>query len=49
MSVFENIDYFARIKGVPADRRTELVDRTIRQLDLLEHRNKMAGTLSGGN
>ena len=49
MSVEENIEYFARIKGIPADRRSELVERSIKQLDLNNHRKKLAGTLSGGN
>ncbi len=49
MSVEENIWYFARIKGIPADRRDELCNRAIRQLDLENHRKKLAGTLSGGN
>lgn len=49
MSVEENIEYFARIKGIPKERRAELCDRAIKQLDLESHRKKMAGTLSGGN
>ena len=49
MSVNENIEYFARIKGIPSTRRQELIDRAIKQLDLEKHREKLAGTLSGGN
>ena len=49
MSVEENIFYFARIKGIPGDRRAELCNRAIKQLDLENHRKKLAGTLSGGN
>ena len=49
MSVEEHIEYFARIKGIPSTRRQELCDRAIRQLDLEDHRKKMAGALSGGN
>lgn len=49
MSVEENIEYFARIKGIPADRRSELCNRAIKQLDLESHRKKLSGTLSGGN
>ena len=30
MSVEENIEYFARIKGIPSDRRSELCDRAIK-------------------
>ena len=49
MSVEENIMYFARIKGIPKERRLELCNRAIKQLDLENHRKKLAGTLSGGN
>ena len=49
MSVYENIEYFARIKGIPSSRRNELVERTIKQLDLDDQRKKLAGQLSGGN
>mmetsp|Transcript_944 Transcript_944/g.1510 ORF Transcript_944/g.1510 Transcript_944/m.1510 type:complete len:163 (+) Transcript_944:3235-3723(+) len=49
MSVEENIVYFARIKGIPKVRRGELCNRAIKQLDLENHRKKLAGTLSGGN
>ena len=49
MTVVENITYFARIKGVPEQRRSELVDRCIRQLALDPYRSKLAGNLSGGN
>ena len=30
MTVSENIEYFARIKGIPSSRRSELVERTIK-------------------
>jgi len=49
MSVEENIMYFARIKGIPAEWRTTLCENAIKQLDLEKHRNKLSGTLSGGN
>ena len=49
MSVEENIDYFARIKGIPDTHRTKLVNKAIAQLDLESHRQKLAGALSGGN
>ena len=49
MSVDENIEYFARIKGIPSERRQELINRVIKQLDLQDHREKLAGNLSGGN
>jgi len=30
MSVEENIEYFARIKGIPKDKRGELIERAIK-------------------
>lgn len=49
MTVEENIYYFASIKGIPKERRNQLVDRAITQLDLIDSCKKLAGTLSGGN
>lgn len=49
MTVSENIDYFARIKGIPIEDRNNLVNQAIRQLALDPHRSKLAGNLSGGN
>ena len=49
LSVEENIEYFARIKGIPKDVRKSLVNQCIKQLDLSTNRKKLAGTLSGGN
>lgn len=49
MTVEENIEYFARIKGIPREKRSELCNRAIVQLDLEAHRKKLSGDLSGGN
>lgn len=49
MSVEEHLYYYARIKGVPRGNIKELVEEAISELDLKNHRNKPAGTLSGGN
>ena len=49
MTVEENIEYFSRIKGIPKERRAELCNRAITQLDLELHRKKLSGDLSGGN
>ena len=49
MTVEENVEYFARIKGIPKERRSELCNRAIIQLDLEPHRKKLSGDLSGGN
>ena len=49
LTVKENLTYFARIKGINPDIRPQLIDHTIKQLNLQDHKDKEAGTLSGGN
>ena len=49
MTVEEHFDYYARIKGILASRRTELIEQKIIDLNLTDHRKKTAQTLSGGN
>ena len=49
MTVEEHLWFYSKIKGVPAHRREQVVEDAIVQLNLSEHREKPAGTLSGGN
>ena len=49
MTVEEHLEYYARIKGIPAEMRERLIEKAITELNLDEHRKKPAGTLSGGN
>ena len=49
MTVEEHLYFYAKIKGIPPSRREELVEDAIKQLNLSEHREKLAGALSGGN
>ena len=49
MTVEEHLWFYAKIKGIPADKRREVIERGIKELNLCEHRKKPAGTLSGGN
>jgi len=49
LTVEENIEYFARIKGIPVRWRKKLMDDVISKLGLETHRDKHTGTLSGGN
>ena len=48
MTVEEHIWFFARIKGVPSERRKQVVEDCIKQLRLENHRKSPSGTLSGG-
>ena len=49
LTVKENLIYFARIKGIDPALRKRLVDNSIKILNLNDHKEKEAGTLSGGN
>lgn len=49
MTVEEHIWYYARIKGIPEHLLENIVERSIVDLNLSDHRVKPAGTLSGGN
>jgi len=49
MTVYENLSYFSSLKGVPNNIKHHLIRRVIKQMNLEEHRDKEAGTLSGGN
>ena len=46
LSIEENLDFIARMFGVPERRQT--VARILEELGLLERRRQLAGTLSGG-
>ena len=41
--------FYAKIKGVPADKRVAMVEKSIEALNLKDHRNKQSKNLSGGN
>lgn len=45
----EHLWFYAKIKGIPEALREEVVERSIVEMNLKEHRVKPAGTLSGGN
>jgi ABC-type multidrug transport system ATPase subunit len=49
MTVSEHLWFYAKLKGVPPNKRGGMVEKSIRELNLKDHRNKQAGTLSGGN
>ena len=49
LTVRENLTYFAWIKGIKPSLRVKLINNAIKQLNLEDHKDKEAGTLSGGN
>ena len=49
MTVEEHLWFYARIKGISKEKQSEIIETTIKEMSLTEHRQKPAGTLSGGN
>lgn len=49
MTVEEHLWFYARIKGIPSDKREGQVEKAIKDLRLEEHRKKLSKALSGGN
>ena len=49
MTVEEHLWFYAKIKGIPANRREEVIERAIKELHIEDQRHKPAGTLRGGN
>lgn len=49
LTVEEHLWFYSRIKGVPSSLREEIVEKSIVEMNLSEHRTKPSGTLSGGN
>ena len=45
----QHLDFYAKIKGVRSDYLTELVDKTLTEMDLADYKHVNAGQLSGGN
>lgn len=49
MTVYEHLDYYARLKGVLSHKKDALVEKQITEMNLENYRNVQAGKLSGGN
>ena len=49
LTVYENLEFYARIKGIKEDFIDMLVKAMIKEMSLDEFTNKIAGGLSGGN
>jgi ATP-binding cassette subfamily A (ABC1) protein 3 len=45
----EHLQLYARIKGIPEHALEALVNRKLKEMDLVEFEDKLAGSLSGGN
>jgi len=49
MTVRENLEFYAKLKGIPDDKFKTLIDKLIVEMYLGEYEHVQAGTLSGGN
>ena len=49
MTVYENLELFAKIKGVRSDRLDEVIKAMINEMSLTQYKDKVSGKLSGGN
>jgi ABC-type multidrug transport system ATPase subunit len=49
MTVEDHLYYYARIKGIRREMIPALVEKHIKEMNLTDHRKKLAGSLSGGN
>lgn len=45
----ENLEYFAKLKGIPDDLREKLIVKIIEEMNIGEYEHIQAGQLSGGN
>jgi len=49
MTVYENLDFYARIKGIKLNYRENIINNLINEMNLQNYINKISGNLSGGN
>jgi ATP-binding cassette subfamily A (ABC1) protein 3 len=49
LTVYENLEFYARIKGIKRDLVKKIVLSMIKNMSLYEFKNKISGRLSGGN
>ena len=49
MTVYENLEFYAKLKGVKIDYMTQIINTVIYEMKLNEFKKKLAGNLSGGN
>jgi ATP-binding cassette subfamily A (ABC1) protein 3 len=49
MTVYENLEFYSKIKGVDPRKLSEIIKAMIESMTLTKYTNKLAGRLSGGN
>lgn len=48
-TVFEHLEFYAKIKGILKEYRSEIIEYQLKEMDLVGYRNVYANRLSGGN
>ena len=49
MTVYENLEFYSKIKGMKLDKMKEIINALLIEMNLFQYRNKISGKLSGGN
>ena len=49
MTVYENLEFYAKIKGILPSQLSNVITALMKQMNLYEYKNKISGRLSGGN
>ena len=49
MTVYENLEFYAKIKGVVSDKVDMVIKALMKEMNLLQYKTKVSGQLSGGN
>jgi ATP-binding cassette, subfamily A (ABC1), member 3 len=49
MSVYENLEFYAKVKGIPLEKVDGIVNSLMKELNLAQYKDKVSGNLSGGN
>ena len=49
MTVYENLVFYAKIKGIVEDKIEEVITALMNEMNLAQYKNKISGQLSGGN
>ena len=49
LTVYENLEFYGLLKGAKKEKIKDIINALIEEINLLPFKNKIAGTLSGGN
>ena len=49
LTVYENLEFYGLIKGAKKDKINDIINALIEEMNLSKFKNKVSGTLSGGN